>query len=79
MYCFWRIKDSAAIKALRNKTADMEVVSVPTRKRVSLKSNTLKSEKQKVNDEMVNSIIIGTNVPCSGKDTQPIVNSGSIY
>lgn len=51
MYCSWRIKDSEAIKALRTKIADMEVVL------------------QKVNDEKVNSIIIGTNSPCSGKDT----------
>ena len=40
----------------------MEVISVPTRKRVSLKSNTLKNEKQKVNDGMGNPIVIGTNV-----------------
>ena len=53
---------SAAIKAAKSKSNDMEVISVPTRKRVSLKSNTLKNEKQKVNDGMGNPIVIGTNV-----------------
>ena len=53
---------SAAIKAAKSKSKDMEVISVPTRKRVSLKSNTLKNEKQKVNDGMGNPIVIGTNV-----------------
>lgn len=53
---------SAAIKAAKSKSDDMEVISVPTRKRVSLKSNTLKNEKQKVNDGMGNPIVIGTNV-----------------
>lgn len=53
---------SAAIKAAKSKSNDIEVVSVPTRKRVSLKSNTLKNEKQKVNDGMGNPIVIGTNV-----------------
>ena len=53
---------SAAIKAAKSKSNDMEGISVPTRKRVSLKSNTLKNEKQKVNDGMGNPIVIGTNV-----------------
>ena len=53
---------SAAIKAAKSKSNDKEVISVPTRKRVSLKSNTLKNEKQKVNDGMGNPIVIGTNV-----------------
>lgn len=57
---------SAAIKAAKSKSNDIEVVSVPTRKRVSLKSNTLKNEKQKVNDGMGNPIVIGTNVIWAG-------------
>ena len=54
---------SAAMKAAKDKTGqDIAYESVVTRKRVSLKSNTLKNEKQKVNDGMGNPIIIGTNV-----------------
>ena len=53
---------SAAIKAAKAKSNDLEIVTTPTRKRVSLKSNTLKNEKQKVNDGMGNPIVIGTNV-----------------
>ena len=53
---------SAAVKAAKSKSNDIEVVSASTRKRVSLKSNTLKNEKQKVNDGMGNPIVIGTNV-----------------
>ncbi len=53
---------SAAIKTAKSKSNDMEIVSISTRKRVSLKSNTLKNEKQKVNDGMGNPIVIGTNV-----------------
>ena len=53
----------AAIKAAKEKTNQESVyASVPARKRVSLKSNTLKNEKQKVNDGMGNPIVIGTNV-----------------
>ncbi len=53
---------SAAIKTAKQKANELEVVSIPSRKRVSLKSNTLKNEKQKVNDGMGNPIVIGTNV-----------------
>ena len=54
---------SAAIKAAKEKTSqEVAFETVSTRKRVSLKSNTLKNEKQKVNDGMGNPIIIGTNV-----------------
>ena len=53
----------AAIKAAKEKTNQESVyASVSARKRVSLKSNTLKNEKQKVNDGMGNPIVIGTNV-----------------
>lgn len=53
----------AAIKAAKEKNnQELALESVPARKRVSLKSNTLKNEKQKVNDGMGNPIVIGTNV-----------------
>lgn len=53
----------AAIKAAKEKNnQELALEAVPARKCVSLKSNTLKNEKQKVNDGMGNPIIIGTNV-----------------
>ncbi len=52
----------AAVKNVNSKSGEGGTVAISGRKRVSLKNNTLKNEKQKVNDGMGNPIVIGTNV-----------------
>ena len=52
----------AAVKNVNSKSGEGGTVAISGRTRVSLKNNTLKNEKQKVNDGMGNPIVIGTNV-----------------
>lgn len=52
---------TAAVKNVNSKSGEVGTIAIPGRKRVSLKNNTLKNEKQKVNDGMGNPIVIGTN------------------